>query len=170
MASRMRVLVVEDEPRMAELLLRALREDGAVADHAATGRDALWMAGSAPYEVIVLDVMLPDLDGFEVCRRLRADDVWTPVLMLTARTGVEDRVAGLDTGADDYLTKPFAVDELLARLRALVRRGARERPAVHLGDVEALVAKGGGHRVGDRPLVVDDEDPGCGVAGAHRQR
>ena len=149
MPTRMRVLVVEDEPRMAELLLRALREDGAVADHAATGRDALWMAASTPYEVLALDVMLPDLDGFEVCRRLRADEIWTPVLMLTARTGVEDRVAGLDGGADDYLTKPFAIDELLARLRALVRRGARERPAVlEVGDLRLDPAAGTAQRAG----------------------
>ena len=99
-------------------------------DVTGAGADALWMAGSTPYDAIVLDVMLPDLDGFEVCRRLRADGVWAPILMLTARDAVADRVAGLDTGADDYLLKPFAFDELIARLRALVRRGARERPAV----------------------------------------
>jgi len=90
----------------------------------------LWMATSTRYDAIVLDVMLPDLDGFEVCRRLRADGVWAPVLMLTARDAVADRVAGLDAGADDYLAKPFAIDELLARLRALARRGAVPRPAV----------------------------------------
>jgi two-component system, OmpR family, response regulator len=144
-----RVLVVEDEPRMAELVVRALREDGAVVDHAGTGADALWMAGSIPFEAIVLDVMLPDLDGFEVCRRLRADDVWAPVLMLTARTAVEDRVAGLDGGADDYLTKPFSVDELRARLRALVRRGARERPPVlEVGDLRLDPSAGTVHRAG----------------------
>jgi two-component system OmpR family response regulator len=100
------------------------------ADVAGKGEDALWMAGSTTYDAVVLDVMLPGIDGFETCRRLRGDGVWTPVLMLTARDGVRDRVAGLDGGADDYLTKPFALDELLARLRALARRGPVERPTV----------------------------------------
>ena len=126
----MRVLVVEDEPKMARLVKRGLEEEGIAVDVAGRGEDAVWMAGSTEYDVVVLDVMLPGLDGFEVCRRLRADDVWTPVLMLTARDAVEDRVTGLDGGADDYLVKPFAFDELLARLRALARRGSAERPAV----------------------------------------
>jgi two-component system OmpR family response regulator len=126
----MRVLVVEDEPKMAGLIRRGLEEEGLAVDVAVRGEDAVWMAGSSEYDALVLDVMLPGLDGFEVCRRLRADEVWTPVLMLTARDAVEDRVAGLDGGADDYLVKPFALDELLARLRALVRRGSGERPAV----------------------------------------
>src|SRR5687767_14921579 len=126
----MRVLVVEDEPKMAALVRRGLEEEGMAVDVTARGEDAVWMAGSTEYDAVVLDVMLPGLDGFEVCRRLRADDVWTPVLMLTARDAVEDRVTGLDAGADDYLVKPFAFDELLARLRALVRRGTAERPAV----------------------------------------
>jgi len=126
----MRVLVVEDEVKMAGLIRRGLEEDGAAVDVTASGEDAVWMAGSTEYDAVVLDVMLPGLDGFEVCRRLRADEVWTPVLMLTARDAVEDRVTGLDGGADDYLVKPFAFDELSARLRALVRRGAAERPAV----------------------------------------
>jgi two-component system OmpR family response regulator len=126
----MRVLVVEDELKMAELVRRGLREHGYVADLATEGRDAFVMAGSAEYDVVVLDVMLPDIDGFEICRRLRSDGVRAPVLMLTARDAVEDRVAGLDSGADDYLTKPFSFSELLARLRALARRGPVERPAV----------------------------------------
>jgi two-component system OmpR family response regulator len=126
----MRVLVVEDEPRMADLLRRGLTRAGMTVDVTGTGGDALWMAGSTPYDAIVLDVGLPDVDGFEVCRRLRADDVWSPILMLTARDAVADRVQGLDTGADDYLLKPFTFEELGARLRALARRGARERPAV----------------------------------------
>jgi two-component system OmpR family response regulator len=126
----MRVLIVEDQVKMASLLRRALRGDGVAADVAASGEDALWMAGSTSYDAVVLDVMLPGMDGFETCRRLRADGVWTPVLMLTARDGVSDRVAGLDGGADDYLTKPFELVELLARLRALARRGPVERPPV----------------------------------------
>jgi two-component system OmpR family response regulator len=132
----MRVLVVEDEPKMAGLVKRGLEEEGVAVDVAAKGEDAVWMAGSTEYDAVVLDVMLPGVDGFEVCRRLRADDVWTPVLMLTARDAVEDRVAGLDGGADDYLVKPFSFEELLARLRALARRGAAERPAVlEVGDL-----------------------------------
>jgi two-component system OmpR family response regulator len=126
----MRVLIVEDEVKMASLIRRGLREEGLAADVASKGEDALWMAGSTEYDAIVLDVMLPGIDGFETCRRLRGDGVWTPVLMLTARDGVEDRVAGLDGGADDYLTKPFSFAELLARLRALARRGSVERPSV----------------------------------------
>ena len=126
----MRVLVVEDEPKMAGLVKRGLEEEGIAVDTAGRGEDAVWMAGSTEYDVVVLDVMLPGLDGFEVCRRLRTDEVWTPVLMLTARDAVEDRVTGLDGGADDYLVKPFSFAELLARLRALARRGPVERPAV----------------------------------------
>src|SRR5437867_760012 len=125
----MRVLVVEDELKMAGLIRRGLVEEGHAADVAATGEDALWMAQAHPYEAIVLDVMLPSLSGFETCRRLRNSGVWAPVLMLTARDAVEDRVAGLDAGADDYLAKPFSFAELLARLRALARRGGVERPA-----------------------------------------
>src|SRR5581483_5762192 len=132
----MRVLVVEDEPRMASLIRRGLVREGLAADVAATGEDALWMARAADYDAIVLDVVLPGISGFETCRQLRSDGVWSPVLMLTARDAVEDRVAGLDTGADDYLVKPFAFAELLARLRALARRGEPERPAVlEVGDL-----------------------------------
>jgi two-component system OmpR family response regulator len=126
----MRVLVIEDDVKMAVLIHRGLRGDGMAADVAISGEDALWMAGATEYDAIVLDVMLPGMDGFEVCRRLRADSVWTPILMLTARDAVEDRVNGLDGGADDYLTKPFSFAELSARLRALVRRGPVERPTV----------------------------------------
>ena len=132
----MRVLVVEDEPKMAGLVKRGLEEEGIAVDVAGRGEDAVWMAGSTEYDVVVLDVMLPGLDGFEVCRRLRADEVWTPVLMLTARDAVEDRVAGLDGGADDYLTKPFSFAELMARIRALARRGPVEHPSVlEIGDL-----------------------------------
>ena len=132
----MRVLVVEDEVKLAGLLRRGLAEEGHAADVTSTGDDALWMAAATEYDAIVLDVMLPGADGFDVCRRLRERGIWTPVLMLTARATVEDRVAGLDAGADDYLAKPFAFAELLARLRALARRGAAERPAVlEVGDL-----------------------------------
>jgi two-component system OmpR family response regulator len=126
----MRVLIVEDEVKMAGLVRRGLREEGLAADVAIKGEDALWMAGATEYDVIVLDVMLPGIDGFETCRRLRAEGVWAPVLMLTARDSVEDRVAGLDGGADDYLTKPFSFAELLARIRALARRGQVDHPTV----------------------------------------
>jgi two-component system, OmpR family, response regulator len=126
----MRALVVEDELKMAALIRRGLVEEGYAADVATTGEEALWMARATPYDAIVLDVMLPGQSGLEVCRELRASGVWSPILMLTARDGFEDRVSGLDSGADDYLTKPFSFAELLARLRALARRGPSERPAV----------------------------------------
>ncbi len=115
---------------MAAAIRRGLRAEGVVADVAGSGEEALWMARATAFDAVVLDVMLPDIDGFETCRRLRADGVWAPMIMLTARDAVEDRVRGLDEGADDYLTKPFSLAELLARLRALARRGPSERPAV----------------------------------------
>jgi len=126
----MRVLVAEDDVKMAGLLKRGLEEEGYAVDVARTGDEALWAGIESPYDAILLDVMLPEVDGLEVCRRLRAENRWAPVLMLTARDAVHDRVAGLDAGADDYLTKPFSFSELLARLRALIRRGPGERPAV----------------------------------------
>ena len=126
----MRVLVVEDEAKLATLIREGLERRGLAVDVADAGEEALWRAGSTAYDAIVLDLMLPGIDGFEVCRRLRADEVWTPILMLTARDAIEDRVEGLDGGADDYLTKPFAFPELEARLRALARRGDEPRPAV----------------------------------------
>jgi two-component system OmpR family response regulator len=133
----MRILVVEDELRMASLIRRGLLQEGLSADVAPNGEDALWMAQAHAYDAIVLDVMLPGINGFETCRRLRHDGIWSPVLMLTARDSVDDRVAGLDTGADDYLVKPFAFAELLARLRALARRGDSERPSVlEVGDLQ----------------------------------
>ena len=141
----MRILVVEDEQKLAGLLERGLVEEGHAADVAQTGEDALWMARSVAYDAIVLDLMLPGVNGIEVCRRLRADGVWSPVLMLTARDAVEDRVAGLDAGADDYLPKPFSFAELLARLRALVRRGPVERPAVL--ETAGLLLDPASHRV-----------------------
>jgi two-component system OmpR family response regulator len=154
----MRVLVVEDEKKLGELLGRGLREEGYAADVADRGEEALWMARAVPYDAIVLDVMLPGADGFEVCRRLRGDGVWTPVLMLTARDEVDDRVGGLDAGADDYLTKPFAFEELLARLRALTRRTPIERPAVmKVGDLRLDPAS---HRAwrGDKELELSAKE------------
>ena len=124
----MRILIVEDEPKMAGLIHRGLEREGMAADIAGNGMDALARAQATDYDAIVLDVMLPAMDGFEVCGRLREAGVWSPILMLTARDAVRDRVAGLDRGADDYLTKPFSYAELLARLRALFRRGPVERP------------------------------------------
>jgi two-component system OmpR family response regulator len=152
-----RVLVVEDEPHMADLIRRGLSKEGLAVDIAGDGEQGMAMARATPYDALVLDVMLPGIGGFDACRRLREEGVWTPVLMLTARDSVDDRVTGLDAGADDYLVKPFAWPELLARLRALIRRGEHERPtvlevgdlrldpatrSVHRGDVEiALSAK-----------------------------
>src|SRR5215210_5367027 len=130
----MRVLVVEDEVKMAGLIRRGLVEEGHATDVAGTGEDAIWMAQAHPYDAIVLDVMLPKLSGYETCRTLRNAGVWAPVLMLTARDAVEDRVAGLDAGADDYLTKPFSFAELLARLRVMLRRHIPERELILRAD------------------------------------
>ncbi|MDX6334791.1 MAG: two-component system, OmpR family, response regulator [Streptosporangiaceae bacterium] len=132
----MRVLVVEDEVRTAALLRRGLSEAGYSVDVAVDGPDAVWRASEFSYDAVVLDVMLPGYDGLEVCRRLRGRGRWAPVLMLTARDDLAARVRGLDSGADDYLAKPFSFDELFARLRALIRRGAPERPTlVQCGDL-----------------------------------
>jgi two-component system, OmpR family, response regulator len=127
--SAMRILVVEDEPAMAGLLQRALEKEGHAVDLAGNGVDALWSATEVDYDAIVLDAMIPSPDGFEVCRELRARKRWAPIIMLTARDGIEDRVRGLDAGADDYLTKPFALAELFARLRSVSRRDPAPRPA-----------------------------------------
>jgi two-component system OmpR family response regulator len=126
----MRVLVVEDEAKLAHLLRQGLRRHGMAVDLATTGEEAITRATATDYDLILLDVMLPGPDGFEVCRRLRAAEVWSPTLMLTALDAVKNRVRGLDSGADDYLPKPFSFDELLARIRALLRRAAPPRPAV----------------------------------------
>ena len=128
--SIVRVLVVEDETKMASLVKRALERESYAVDVVGTGGDAIWLATENDYDAIVLDVMIPAPDGFEVCRRLRQAGRWAPVLLLTARDGVDDRVAGLDAGADDYLPKPFSFAELYARLRALTRRTTRERPVL----------------------------------------
>ncbi len=151
----MKVLLLEDDVRLAGLVTRGLRRDGHAVDTAGTVEDARWMASESSYDVLVLDVMLPDGDGFGLCRELRSAGNWTPVLLLTARDAVDDRVRGLDVGADDYLVKPFAFAELFARLRALARRDLRERPTVlEAGDVRLdpaarTVTVGGG----DVPVV-----------------
>ncbi len=126
----MRVLVAEDEAKLAALLKRGLIEEGYAVDIAPDGEHARWLVAENAYDAIILDVMLPDGDGFQLCKRFRDNGCWSPVLMLTARDSVSDRIAGLDSGADDYLTKPFSFDELLARLRALMRRVVSDRPAV----------------------------------------
>jgi two-component system OmpR family response regulator len=132
----MRILVVEDEPKMARAIQRGLENEGYVVEVVGTGDDAIFWATEQEFDAIALDVMLPGKDGYEVCRTLRSASVWTPVLMLTSRGAVEDRIEGLDAGADDYLTKPFAFGELLARLRALLRRGPAERaPEIVVGDI-----------------------------------
>ena len=137
----MRVLVVEDEVKLAALIRKALREQGMLADVAVTGEDAVWMSSASPYDVVILDVNLPGIDGFEVARRMRAEEVRTPILMLTARDTVDDRITGLDTGADDYLVKPFDFGELFARVRALARRGPVERGTVLMvGDLSLDLA------------------------------
>src|SRR5215207_907390 len=139
---------------MATLLERGFREEGYAVDVAGDGTNGLWLATENDYDAVVLDVMLPDLDGFEVCRRARAAGRWSPVLMLTARDAVEDRVRGLDAGADDYLTKPFSFQELLARIRALIRRGATERPTiVAVGDLVLDPARHEARR-GDEPITL----------------
>ena len=149
----MRVLVVEDEVKMAGLLERGLEEEGYAVDVAPDGVSAVWMGTEHAYDVVVLDLMLPDTDGFGVCRELRAAGRWSPVLMLTARDAVSDRVTGLDAGADDYLTKPFSFAELLARLRALQRRGGSKRPAVLT--VDDLTVDPATHRVTRGGVSID---------------
>jgi two-component system phosphate regulon response regulator PhoB len=141
-----RVLVVEDAPRLLEILARSLREEGFVVDGAPTGEEALRLAAIVPYDAIVLDIRLPDLDGFEVCHRVRKAGSWSPILMLTARDALADRIRGLDTGADDYLTKPFSMTELLARLRAVLRRirPSLAEDVISVGDIEM---DRGAHRV-----------------------
>jgi two-component system OmpR family response regulator len=153
-----RLLVVEDEPRMAALLRRGFIEEGYAVDVSADGLEAVWCATENDYDAIILDVMLPGIDGFEVCRRLRSASQWAPVLMLTARDGIEDRVGGLDAGADDYLVKPFSFAELCARIRALVRRGSAERPAVlSSGDLRLDPAQRQAWR-GDQPLELSPKE------------
>ena len=130
MAASMRLLVVEDEQRLAAGLRKGLEAEGFAVDVVNNGTDGIWMARENPFDAIILDVMLPGANGYQVCRTLRSEGNWTPILMLTAKDGVWDQVEGLDTGADDYLTKPFSYAVLIARLRALRRRGAQARPTV----------------------------------------
>lgn len=145
MIGAVRVLIVEDEVSLAQLIGAGLRQEGLLVDVTGSGEDALWMAPGTPYDVICLDVNLPGIDGFQTCRRLRADGVATPILMLTARDAVQDRITGLDTGADDYLVKPFAFGELVARVRALARRPpVAEDGVLQVGD---LSLDPGTHRV-----------------------
>jgi two-component system OmpR family response regulator len=154
----MRVLVIEDEVRMASVIRRSLVKIGMAADVAARGEDAIWMAQSSEYDAIVLDVMLPGISGFETCRQLRDHGVWAPVLMLTARDAVHDRVEGLDSGADDYLVKPFALAELHARLRSLARRGVPERPVVlTVGDLQLDPARREVRR-GAEPIALSSKE------------
>jgi len=148
----MRVLVVEDDPKLGPVLVRGLATDAIAADLVTTGREAIVRAGATDYTVIVLDVMLPDLDGFQVCRALREDNTFAPVLMLTARDAIDDRVQGLDSGADDYLVKPFSFVELLARVRAMSRRGPIKRAVMlEVGDLRLDSAR---HQVwrGETPI------------------
>jgi two-component system OmpR family response regulator len=148
-----RILVAEDEMKMARAIRRGLENDGHVVETVDNGDDALFWASEQRFDAVVLDVMLPGQDGFAVCRGLRAARIWTPVLMLTARSAVEDRIAGLDAGADDYLVKPFALGELLARLRALLRRGPTERaPHIAVGDI---VIDPAAHTVSRRGVPID---------------
>jgi two-component system, OmpR family, response regulator len=149
----MRVLVVEDDPKLGPVLVRGFATDSIAADLVTTGRDAIVRAGATEYAVIVLDLMLPDMDGFQVCRELRNDDTLAPVLMLTARDAVRDRVHGLDSGADDYLVKPFSFDELLARVRAMSRRGPIERKVMlEAGDLRLDSAR---HQVWRGEIPID---------------
>ncbi len=154
----MRLLVAEDDRRLAGLLRRGLQDEGYAVDVAGTAEETRWLATEVPYDTIVLDVMLPDGDGFDLCRDLRAAGRWVPVLFLTARSAVADRVRGLDGGGDDYLVKPFEFEELLARIRALVRRGAQPRPAVIEYGPFVLDPAGREVRVGGRPVALSPRE------------
>jgi two-component system OmpR family response regulator len=154
----MRLLVIEDDTRIASMIRNALREEGMLVDLARTGEDALWMAGATPYDVAILDIGLPGINGYETCRRLRGDGVRTPILMLTARDGVEERILGLDTGADDYLVKPFHFGELFARVRALARRGPVDTgPVLEVGDLTLDLAHHTARR-GDVEFVLSTKE------------
>ncbi|AZH84034.1 DNA-binding response regulator [Plantibacter sp. PA-3-X8] len=148
----MRILVVDDEVRLADGVRRGLEAEGFAVDVAANGVDGLWMAGEHRYDTIILDIMMPGLSGYRVCQQLRDAGDWTPILMLTAKDGDWDQVEALDTGADDFLSKPFSFAVLVARIRSLVRRGSRERPAVlEVGELRLDPASKQVHR-GDVPI------------------
>ena len=167
----MRLLVVDDEPRLAEGLKRGLEAEGFAVDVAHTGTDGLWLAREQQYAAILLDIMLPGMNGYVVCRTLRDEENWTPVLMLTAKDGEWDQVEGLDTGADDYLTKPFSFAVLLARLRALIRRGAGARPAtLAVGDLTLDPASREVRRGDARDRAHDARVRRAGVPDAPRRR
>jgi DNA-binding response OmpR family regulator len=154
----MRILVVEDERSLAAALKRGLQAEGASVDVALNGTDGLWLARENPYDALVLDIMLPGVNGFQICSELRAEGNWTPILMLTAKDGELDEAEALDSGADDYLTKPFSYVVLQARLRALLRRGAKERPAVLIaGDLTLDPASRRCHRGGEEILLTARE-------------
>lgn len=150
----MRVLVVEDEKHVSSLLQKVLRREGYSVDTASTGQQGLGLAAENDYDAILLDLAIPAPDGFEVSRRLRTRGRWAPIMVVSGRTGVDDRVKALDAGADDYLAKPFSVAELTARLRALIRRGAPERPPVLSVGVVALDPSRHEVRVGDTPVAL----------------
>jgi two-component system OmpR family response regulator len=154
----MRLLLLEDDVRLAGLLQRGLQAEGHAVDLAASVEDGRWMATENPYDALVFDVMLPDGDGFALCAELRQAGIWTPVLMLTARDAVNDRVRGLDVGADDYLVKPFAFAELTARLRALARRGAPERPTILAAGALTIDPASRAVEVDGRPLSLSPRE------------
>ena len=156
----MRVLVVEDEVRQAAALKRGLEAEGFAFDVASTGTDGLWLATEQPYDVIVLDVMLPGLNGYKVCAELRAKQIWTPVLMLTAKDGELDEAEALDTGADDFLSKPFSYVVLVAHLRALMRRGATSRPKVLRAGELAIDVTTRTCTVGEQPVALTQREFG----------
>ena len=156
----MRLLLLEDDIRLAGLLRRGLQAEGHAVDTAASVEDGRWLATENPYDVLVFDVMLPDGDGFALCAEIRRAGIWTPVLMLTARDAVTDRVRGLDVGADDYLVKPFAFAELTARLRALVRRGAPERPTTLTAGALTIDPAARAVEVDGRPLSLSPREYG----------
>ena len=154
----MRLLVVEDDPRLCAVLARGLREAGYAVDTAGDGDAALYQTAINPYDAVILDVMIPGADGFEVCRRLREDHSAVPVLMLTARDAIDDRIHGLDVGADDYLTKPFDFGELLARVRALLRRTpVVTSPTLQVGDLSIDSASHRVHRGGEEIVLTSKE-------------
>ncbi|MDO8107173.1 response regulator transcription factor [Isoptericola sp. b441] len=156
----MRVLIVEDEPALAEAVRRGLAAEGITADVVHDGREGLWAATEREYDVVLLDIMLPRMNGYDVLRRLREAEVWTPVMMLTAKDGEFDQADAFDLGADDYLTKPFSFVVLVARLRALARRGGPERPAVLSAGDLTLDPAGRQVRRGEREIELTAREYG----------